>query len=100
VLSRTFRDSIAAIARHWLIAIQAFRILGGMFLVRYFGGQPPVFAIAVGIGDILTGISAPLVVYWWFSAKQFGRSSRRCHMARRGVPEAPPGLTIARCLTP
>src|SRR5262249_57674403 len=36
LLSRTFRDIIAAIPQHWLIGIQTFRILGGVFLVTYF----------------------------------------------------------------
>jgi hypothetical protein len=75
LLSRTFRDIIAAIPQHWLIGIQTFRILGGVFLVRYFEGQlPGVFAIPAGIGDILTGIFAPLVAYWWFAAKPYARA--------------------------
>jgi hypothetical protein len=39
LLSRTFREIIAAIPQHWLIGIQTFRILGGVFLVRYFEGR-------------------------------------------------------------
>ena len=74
LLSRTFRDVIAAIPQHWLIGIQTFRILGGVFLVRYFEGQlPGVFAIPAGVGDVLTGIFAPLVAYWWFTAKPYAR---------------------------
>jgi hypothetical protein len=74
LLSRTFRDIIAAIPQHWLIGIQTFRILGGVFLVRYFEGQlPGVFAIPAGVGDVLTGLFAPLVAYWWFSAKPYAR---------------------------
>jgi hypothetical protein len=74
LLSRTFRDVIAAIPQHWLIGIQTFRILGGVFLVRYFEGQlPGVFAIPAGVGDVLTGIFAPLVAYWWLSAKPYAR---------------------------
>jgi hypothetical protein len=62
LLSRTFREIIAGIPQHWLIGIQTFRILGGVFLVRYFQGQlPGVFAIPAGVGDVLTGIFAPLV---------------------------------------
>ena len=74
LLSRTFRDIIAAIPQHWLIGIQTFRILGGVFLVRYFEGQlPGVFAIPAGVGDVLTGIFAPVVAYWSFSAKPYAR---------------------------
>lgn len=74
LVSQTFRDIIAAIPQHWLIGIQTFRILGGVFLIRYFEGQlPGMFAIPAGVGDVLTGIFAPLVAYWWFSAKPYAR---------------------------
>jgi hypothetical protein len=74
LLSRTFREIIAGIPQHWLIAIQTFRILGGVFLVRYFQGElPAVFAIPAGVGDVLTGLFAPLVAYWWFVGKPYAR---------------------------
>lgn len=74
LLSRTFREIIAGIPQHWLIGIQTFRILGGVFLVQYFEGQlPGIFAIPAGIGDVLTGILAPLVAYWWFVGKPYAR---------------------------
>jgi hypothetical protein len=74
LLSRTFRAIIAAIPQHWLIGIQTVRILGGVFLVRYFEGQlPGVFAIPAGFGDVLTGVLAPLVAYWWFVGKPYAR---------------------------
>jgi hypothetical protein len=57
LLSQTFREIIAAIPQHWLIAIHTIRILGGVFLVRYFQGElPGLFAIPAGVGDVLTGI--------------------------------------------
>jgi hypothetical protein len=44
------------------VLIQTFRILGGVFLVRYFQGElPGVFAIPAGVGDVLTGLFALLV---------------------------------------
>jgi hypothetical protein len=76
LLSRTFREIIAGIPQHWLIAIQTFRILGGVFLVRYFQGElPAVFAIPAGVGDVLTGIFAPLVAHWWFAGKPYARGA-------------------------
>jgi hypothetical protein len=76
LLSRTFREIIAGIPQHWLIAIQTFRILGGVFLVRYFQGDlPAVFAIPAGVGDVLTGLFAPLVAYWWFVGKPYARGA-------------------------
>jgi hypothetical protein len=62
LFSQTFRAIIGGIPQHWLIAIQTFRILGGVFLVRYFQGElPGVFAIPAGVGDVLTGLFALLV---------------------------------------
>jgi hypothetical protein len=76
LLSRTFREIVAAIPQHWLIAIQTVRILGGVFLVRYFQGElPGVFAIPAGVGDVLTGIFAPFVAYWWFAGKPYARTA-------------------------
>jgi hypothetical protein len=76
LLSPTFRAIIAGIPQHWLIGIQTFRILGGVFLVRYFQGElPGVFAIPAGVGDVLTGIFAPVVAYWWFTGKPYARAA-------------------------
>jgi hypothetical protein len=76
LLSRTFREIIAGIPQHWLIAIQTVRILGGVFLIRYFEGElPGVFAIPAGVGDVLTGMFAPLVAYWWFTGKPYARTA-------------------------
>jgi hypothetical protein len=75
LLSRTFREIVASIPQHWLIAIQTFRILGGVFLVRYFQGElPGVFAIPAGVGDVLTGIFAPVVAYWLAAGKPYARA--------------------------
>ncbi len=74
--SPTFRAVIAGIPQHWLIGIQTFRILGGVFLIRYFNGElPALFAVPAGVGDVLTGILAPLVAYWWFVGKPYARSA-------------------------
>jgi hypothetical protein len=76
LLSRSFREIIGAIPQHWLIAIQTVRILGSVFLVRYFQGElPGVFAIPAGVGDVLTGMFAPLVAYWWFAGKPYARTA-------------------------
>jgi hypothetical protein len=73
---RTFRDIIAAVPQHWLIGIQTFRVLGGVFLIRYFEGQLPAeFAIPAGVGDFLTGAFAPLVAYWLYTGKPYARAA-------------------------
>jgi hypothetical protein len=74
LLSTTFRGIVAAIPQHWLIGIQTFRVLGGVFLVRYFQGElSGVFALPAGIGDAATGLLAPLVAYWWYVGKPYAR---------------------------
>ncbi len=76
LISPTFRAVIAGIPQHWLISIQTFRILGGVFLIRYFNGElPALFAVPAGVGDVLTGILAPLIAYWWFVGKPYARSA-------------------------
>jgi hypothetical protein len=72
----TFRRIIAAVPQHWLIGIQAFRILGAVWLVRYFaGGLPGLFALPAGIGDVATGLIAAFVAYAWYSGKPYARSA-------------------------
>ncbi len=76
LMSQTFRRIIAGIPQHWLIGIQTFRILGAVFLIRYIQGQlPGVFAIPAGVGDILTGVLAPFVAYWWYAGKPYARGA-------------------------
>jgi hypothetical protein len=76
LLLPTFRAVLDGIPQHWLIGIQVFRILGGVLLVRYFqGGISGVFAIPAGVGDVLTGLLAPIVAYWWFAGKPYARKA-------------------------
>jgi hypothetical protein len=37
--------------------------------------MPGFFAIPAGVGDVLTGIFAPLVAYWLYSGKSYGRGA-------------------------
>lgn len=76
LLSPTFRAIIDGIPQHWLILIQTFRIFGGVFLVRYFqGALPAVFALPAGVGDVVTGLFAPLVAYWLIARKPYARTA-------------------------
>ena len=53
---------IDAIPQQWLVGVQIFRILGGIFLVLYaMGKMPGVFAWPAGIGDLLVGALAPVI---------------------------------------
>jgi hypothetical protein len=74
LLSPTFGRIVAAVPQHWLIGIQTFRILGSVWLVRYFAGQlPGLFALPAGIGDVATGLLAPFVAYAWYRGKAYAR---------------------------
>jgi len=76
LLSGSSRRIVTGIPQHWLIGIQTFRILGGVFLIRYFAGElPGIFAIPAGLGDVATGVLAPFVAYWWYSGKPYARGA-------------------------
>src|SRR5215469_17878220 len=76
LLSPTFSRIVAAVPQHWLIGIQVFRVLGSVWLVRYFaGGLPGLFALPAGIGDVATGLLAPFVAYAWYSGKPYARTA-------------------------
>ena len=73
-LSPTFGRIVAAVPQHWLIGIQTFRILGSVWLVRYFADQlPGLFALPAGIGDVATGLLAPFVAYAWYRGEPYAR---------------------------
>jgi hypothetical protein len=60
--SETMARIIDAIPQPWLIGIQFYRALGVIFLILYAGDKlPGLFALPAGIGDMIVGLSAPLV---------------------------------------
>ena len=96
LLSHTFRAIISGIPQHWLIAIQTFRILGGVFLVRYFQGQlSGVFAIPAGFGDFLTGLFAPLSRFRNAAIPLVRNGARFCATGRSANRNGP-GMRAAR----
>jgi hypothetical protein len=57
--SRTIGALLDAMPPAWLIAVQTYRIFGGIFLVNWLNGSVAgVFAWPAGIGDVATGIMA------------------------------------------
>ena len=93
LLSPIFRRIVAAVPQHWLIGIQAFRILGAAWLVRYFTGQlPGLFALPAGIGDVATGLLAPFAAYAWYSGNPMRAASRS-----RGPSSAWPISSMPSC---
>lgn len=48
-----------AMPANWLIGLQAYRVIGGVFLVNWLMGTTPgLFAVPAGTGDLITGLLA------------------------------------------
>jgi hypothetical protein len=63
-LSRRVREYSLGLDLQFLTAVQAWRILGGMFLVLLlYDLVPSTFAWPAGVGDMIVGLYAPFVVY-------------------------------------
>ena len=57
----------------WLVGIQVYRILGGMFLVYWIRDAiPGAFALPAGIGDVATGLLALPAAVWVASGSPKG----------------------------
>jgi hypothetical protein len=64
-LSRRFREYVRAGDPVLLTYIQAWRVIGLVFLVLMsFGLLPGAFAVPAGWGDVAVGVSAPFVARW------------------------------------
>ena len=56
------RRAISSVPLQWLVGVQFYRVVGGLFLIAWLQGDMPAeFALPAGIGDVLVGITAPLV---------------------------------------
>lgn len=75
--SERVRSVAARMDLRWLVGVQAYRVTGGVFLVAMAAGiLPSAFAAPAGWGDILVGLTAPLVAVvvlrgrgdWWTAA--------------------------------
>lgn len=63
--SRRIAAAADAAPLSWLVGIQAYRVLGGVFLLQWLhGALPGVFAVPAGTGDVLVGLLAlPVAAY-------------------------------------
>ena len=61
ILLWIYRESILShpLSQHWLVGLQIFRVIGGVFLLE-MGRQniPGIFAYPAGVGDIIVGLTA------------------------------------------
>jgi hypothetical protein len=57
--SRRIGLLLDAIPANWLIGLQAYRVIGGVFFLDWLAGSAPaVFAVPAGTGDVITGLMA------------------------------------------
>lgn len=79
VLRRVFASAAmqkiaAGIPVPWLIGIQTYRVAGVGFLMLYKQNLlPAVFAFSAGYGDILVGVTAPIVAVLYYLKKSYSR---------------------------
>src|ERR1700730_17270278 len=70
--SRSFRETVCAIRKDWMIRIQLYRTIGFLYLVGWhYGLMPAAFALPAGVGDSLVGLSAPFVA-WMVRHRRIG----------------------------
>jgi hypothetical protein len=68
------RAFVRSLPQGWLIGVQLYRVIGGVFLILWSAGQlPAAFALPAGVGDVLVGLFAPLVA--WLASKKGGRAA-------------------------
>lgn len=79
VLRRVFASAAmqkvaAGLPIPWLIGIQTYRVVGVGFLMFYKQNLlPAVFAFSAGYGDILVGVTAPVVAVLYYLKKSYSR---------------------------
>jgi hypothetical protein len=72
--SRRVASLLDATPPSWLIGVQVYRVLGGIFLVEWSRGNlPGAFALPAGIGDITVGLLALPAALWASSGTAVGR---------------------------
>lgn len=63
-MSRRLAEVLDRLPQSWLVGIQLYRVVGGIFLYLYGSSLlPGVFALPAGIGDVLVGLAALPVAY-------------------------------------
>jgi len=72
--SVVFQKLVDTTYQPWLIGVQATRAMGVVFLTLFGRGlMPAEFAIPAGIGDVIIGVTAPIVAAILFFNLPFGK---------------------------
>ena len=73
--STTMQKIVNGMPPHWIIGMQTSRLMGYAFLVLYsMQLMPGEFAIPAGVGDIIVGITAPIVAYLYAIKKPYSKN--------------------------
>lgn len=73
--SRRIGALLDATPATWLIALQVYRVFGGIFLVGWLRGNlSSQFALPAGTGDVLVGLLALPIAYWLHVGARGGRA--------------------------
>lgn len=68
------REIFEATPLHLIMLVQVFRVMGVGFLTLYYMKVlPGVFAIPTGVGDILIGVTAPIIAYIYLQKKSYSK---------------------------
>lgn len=74
-VSPTFREIVEATPPQWIIGVQTYRVLGVFFLILYAQEKlPGVFALPAGVGDLIIGMTAPIVAWLYVLKRRWARS--------------------------
>jgi hypothetical protein len=58
-----------ALSQKWMVGLQLWRAIGGVFLIELPGGNlAPIFAYAAGIGDLVVAMDAAITLIWYRQA--------------------------------
>jgi hypothetical protein len=78
IRSKAMARIVDATPSSWLVGMQAYRVIGVLFLILWGTGQLPwQFALPAGIGDILVGILAVPIA--WAASKGSARSIKAAY---------------------
>jgi hypothetical protein len=63
------------LSQQWIVGLQVFRAIGGIFLIEMFiGNQPGIFAYPAGVGDIIVAIVAVAILFSYRSEEVIPRN--------------------------
>jgi hypothetical protein len=69
---------VEAVPQQWLVGVQLWRVIGAVFVVLWAGGSlPGAFALPAGLGDLATGLLAPVAALVWVRSRASGAAAVR-----------------------